>query len=213
MGGFKMLELLDYRRRVAEMYAFIRSHGTHSPEAYARFVETRNFLFGTHPQSALSPEQKPTFTGLKYYDYDPAFRVVAKVMSLPEDERLTHMVDLGEGGDGQFSMTRFARVSFNLPTGSGTLSLYWINGYGGGVFLPFRDGTNTQTTYGGGRYLLDTIKGADLGADGDTHTLTLDFNYAYHPSCYYHYRWVCPLAQPENKLDFPIPVGEMMTDV
>lgn len=206
-----MLDLLDYRRRVAEMYAFIRSHGTDSPAAYARFVETRDNLFKTHPQSALLPEQKPDFTGLKYFDYDPAFRVVASVIPLAEEKRTCYLIDLGENSDGQFTMTRFARVAFDLPMGSGTLSLYWINGYGGGVFLPFRDATNNQTTYGGGRYLLDTIKGADLGADGDK--LTLDFNYAYHPSCYYHYRWVCPLAQPENKLNFPIPAGEMYTDV
>jgi uncharacterized protein (DUF1684 family) len=81
-------------------------------------------------------------------------------------------------------------------------------GYGGGVFLPFRDATNNRQTYGGGRYLYDTIKGADLGtAQGG---IVLDFNYAYHPSCYYNPRWVCPLAPPQNILDFPVTAGEML---
>ncbi len=36
---------------------------------------------------------------------------------------------------------------------------------------------------GGGRYLLDTVKGSDLGATEKG--LVLDFNYAYNPSCSY----------------------------
>ncbi len=79
------------------------------------------------------------------------------------------------------------------------LTLFWIAGYGGGVFLPFTDATSGRKSYGGGRYLLDTIKGADLGTDADGRTV-LDFNYAYNPSCSYSDRYVCPLAPPENRL-------------
>jgi uncharacterized protein len=62
-----------------------------------------------------------------------------------------------------------------------SLSLYWVMGYGGGIFLPFRDLSNNHETYGGGRTVLDTIKHADLGQqDG---RLVIDFNYAYNPSC------------------------------
>src|SRR4029077_20655991 len=92
-------------------------------------------------------------------------------------------------GDGHTVARQFARVTFDLPTGSGSLGLYWIAGYGGGVFLPFRDATCGKSSYGGGRYLYDTIKGADLGAGLDE--ILLDFNYAYHPSCFYNPRWVC----------------------
>ena len=67
-----------------------------------------------------------------------------------------------------------------------------------GVFLPFLDETNRSETYGGGRYLLDTIKGADLGREGER--LVIDFNYAYNPSCAYNSRWQCPLAPQENWL-------------
>lgn len=201
-----MLDLLDYRRRVAEMYQLLRGGGTDAPEAHAYFRRTRDSLFRDHPQSPLSAEQKADFFGLRYHVYDPAYKVIVTVNT--EIEPLAYSVDLGD--DGQFTMTRFGQVTFTVPTGTCTLALYWINGYGGGVFLPFRDATNGQTTYGGGRYLLDTIKGVDLG--GDTNQLILDFNYAYHPSCYYNARWVCPLAPPENLLDFPIPAGEMLMD-
>jgi uncharacterized protein (DUF1684 family) len=76
------------------------------------------------------------------------------------------------------------------------------------VFLSFRDATGGKSTYGGGRYLYDTIKGADLGTVGGE--ILLDFNYAYHPSCHYNPLWVCPLAPPENRLRFPIEAGERL---
>jgi uncharacterized protein (DUF1684 family) len=198
-----MLDLLDYRRRVAEMYRLVRSLGTGAPEAHAHFRRVRDELFQTHTQSPLDEQQKATFTGLTYSDYDPAFRVVGRVDTSVEP--VSFELDLGE--DGLVTLKQFGQVSFEVPTGSGTLGLFWIAGYGGGFFLPFRDTTNSVQTYGGGRYLYDTIKGADLGAALDE--LVLDFNYAYHPSCHYDPRWACPLAPPQNKLDFPIPIGEM----
>jgi uncharacterized protein (DUF1684 family) len=197
-----MLDLLDYRRRVAEMYRLVRELGTDAPEAYAQFQHVRNELFHAHPQSPLDEPQKATFQGLTYFGYDPALRVVAKVDTGVEPIR--YELDLGE--DGRITLRQFGQVSFQAPAGSGTLGVFWITGYGGGLFLPFRDATNGVETYGGGRYLYDTIKGADLGAELDE--LVLDFNYAYHPSCHYNPRWVCPLAPSQNRLDFPIPAGE-----
>ncbi|MEO8610236.1 MAG: DUF1684 domain-containing protein [Chloroflexota bacterium] len=196
-----MLDLLDYRRRVSDLYRVLRAAGG-EPAACADFRAARNDLFRTHPQSALDLEQQAAFTPLSYFDYDPAYRVIAHVETDVEPEVLT--VQLQD--DGHFSYRRFGRVSFELPMGTGSLSLFWIEGYGGGVFLPFGDATNRHETYGAGRYLLDTIKGADLGATLDT--MILDFNYAYNPSCVYNYRWVCPLAPPENRLSFPVYAGE-----
>jgi uncharacterized protein (DUF1684 family) len=163
-------------------------------------------LFRAHPQSALDDAQKAAFRGLRYYPYNPAYRVVTEIDTSVEP--IAYEDDLD--GDGHIVIRQFGQVAFELPTGSGTLGLFWIGGYGGGLFLPFRDTTNNLTTYGGGRYLFDTIKGADLGTDGNT--IVLDFNYAYHPSCYYNPRWVCPLAPPQNRLTFPIEAGEMLRE-
>ena len=86
------------------------------------------------------------------------------------------------------------------------LELYWLLGYGGGLFVPFADATAGTETYGAGRYLLDTVKGADLGTrDG---RLVIDFNLAYNPSCSYDPRWACPLAPPPNRLAIPVRMGE-----
>ncbi len=195
-----MLDLLDYRRRVHELYRDVRS-GEGAATCTA-FRTAKDELFRTHPQSALNNEQQSAFTGLRYYDYDPAYRVIAQIDTHVESETLTVELD----DDGRFSYRRFGEVRFTLPTGSGRLSVFWINGYGGGVFIPFGDTTNRESTYGAGRYLYDTIKGADLGATFDS--LVLDFNYAYNPSCAYNERWVCPLSPRENKLAFPIAAGE-----
>jgi uncharacterized protein (DUF1684 family) len=109
-------------------------------------------------------------------------------------------------------MVRIARLSFTYEGAPAELSLYWIDVYGGGLFLPFRDTTAPHETYGGGRYLFDTVKGSDFlcstGADGERR-IVLDFNYAYNPSCAYDHRWACPLAPQENWLPFPIRAGEL----
>ena len=109
-------------------------------------------------------------------------------------------------GDGAYAFTRFGEAAFELGGESLSLELYWLEGYGGGVFLPVADATSGKETYGAGRYVLDTVKGADLGTqDG---RLVLDFNFAYNPSCSYDPAWVCPLATPSNRLRIPIRAGE-----
>ena len=193
------LELLDYRRRVNTLYADVRAQLVTDPRAaHATWRAGRDTLFGTHPQSALPPHERAKFTGLAYRDYDPAFVFSAAVRPLPHER---YDVDTSTGGVIPF--VRFGAV--DLPIGS--LEVFWLDAYGGGVFLPFRDLTSGKTTYGGGRYLLDTAKGADLGGDGAL--LRLDFNFAYHPSCHYDPQWVCPLAPPANRLNVAIEAGEL----
>jgi uncharacterized protein (DUF1684 family) len=92
--------------------------------------------------------------------------------------------------------------------------VFWMAGYSGGIFIPFRDATNGTETYGAGRYLVDAAKGADLGAAPGPHpsswALVLDFNFATQPSCAFDPRWACPLAPPENRLDRDIRAGERL---
>jgi uncharacterized protein len=103
--------------------------------------------------------------------------------------------------------TRFAVARF----GGQELELFWLEAYGGGLFLPFRDATSGDSTYGAGRYLLDTVKGADLGSEGGR--LVLDFNFAYNPSCAYDPKWVCPLSPPANRLAVAVQAGEKKPEV
>ncbi len=107
--------------------------------------------------------------------------------------------------DGTVPFERVGRV--DLP-GLGSLDVWWLDSYGGGIFLPLRDAGAGESTYGGGRYILDTVKGADLGGSRDT--LVVDLNFAYQPSCAYASDWVCPLPGPGNRLDARVDVGELL---
>jgi len=181
------------------MYREVRSVRDRDPRAAHRlWCERRDELFRSHPQSALPESGRAAFRGLPYHEYDPAFAFTATVRPLPRE---SYDVDTSTGGAIRF--VRFGAV--DLPIG--TLEVMWLDEYSGGVFLPFRDATSGKTTYGGGRYLLDTAKGADLGSSGDA--LVLDFNFAYHPSCVYDPKWTCPLAPLSNRLTAAVEAGEL----
>ncbi len=199
------LELADFRARVAELYLDCAGEGA---DAVAGFRSRRDRLFAAHPSSALTDEQRAGFEGLPYFPHDPAARVSCELREPDEPGGLE--IDSG-GEDGVVGYSRVGR----LETPWGRLTLFWTEGYGGNLFLPFRDATAPAETYGAGRYLTDAIKGTFAGGldvpppGADPLTVTLDFNYAYNPSCAYNSSWACPLAPPENRLDEPIRAGEL----
>ncbi len=201
------ISLADFRRSVAEMYARVRQADLPPVERWQRFRRERDRLFAAHSQSALTAEQKAAFQSLRYFDYDPWLRFALPVEPVPVSEPWE--VDLP--AEGRMRFRRFGKVHLPLGEQPAELSLFWIDSYGGGIFLPFRDGTNSQETYGGGRYLLDTIKGADLGTEDGK--LVVDFNFAYNPSCAYSPQWTCPLAPAENVLSFRVEAGEKALDL
>jgi uncharacterized protein (DUF1684 family) len=194
------LALADWRLRVAALYLAEPREGEAGAAAFRR---ARDLLFRDHPQSALDAGQRARFAGLAWFPYDPAARVAADRLPVEHGEELA--IDTG-GEDGTVRYRRVAR----LATPYGDLTLFWMLGYGGGLFLPFRDATAGHETYGAGRYLTDTIKGTHgRGLEVDGGRIVLDFNYAYNPSCAYHARWACPLAPPENHLQTPVRAGEL----
>ena len=108
------------------------------------------------------------------------------------------------------TLRRLGISALGSPLVGETLPAFWVEGYTGGLFVPFLDATSGTETYGAGRYLLDTAKSADHGVDPRTGELILDFNMAFHPSCVYDPRWACPLAPPDARLSMPIHVGERL---
>ncbi|RKN39345.1 DUF1684 domain-containing protein [Micromonospora endolithica] len=187
------LELLDWRERVARLYL--------SDADLTGFRAARDELFRAHPQSPLPAAARAGFAGLPYYPPDPAAVVEAPLRPASG----TESIDTG-GPDG---VIRYRRVAV-ARTPWGPLTLWWIEAYGGGLFLPVRDATCGDGSYGGGRYLTDTVKGT-FGRGltllaGDR--VRLDANYLYNPSCAYDDRWACPLAPPENRVDVALRVGE-----
>jgi uncharacterized protein (DUF1684 family) len=194
------LSLLDWKRRVFDLYAQVRD-AADPQDAWLHWRAARDELFRNHPESPLLPGARDNFAGLAYWPYDPTLRVGAEVV-----EREPEMLEIGTSGGGTIRFGRFAAARFDLADTHQELQLYWLEGYGGGVFLPFADATAGRESYGGGRYLLDTVKGSDLGSTD--RTILLDFNFAYNPSCAYDPHWVCPLAPSPNRMPLRIEAGE-----
>ncbi len=194
--------LADWRRRISKLYGRVRR--APSPrDGWRVWRNTRDALFRSHPMSPLPAGEREKFAGLPYHDYDDALRFTVGLETLERAEPITFEL----GADGPTQMRAGARTVGLSERLGGELTLYWIEGYGGGLFLPFGDGTNGTTSYGGGRYLMDTIKGADPGLDADGR-LIVDFNFAYNPSCAYSPAFVCPLSPPENRLAAAVEGGE-----
>ncbi len=193
------LDILDWRRRVFALYADVRAEQDPAA-AHARWRRTRDDLFRTHPASPLLPEDREGFAGLPVPAYDPGWRFEVRLRDA-EPER----IEVDTGTDGAVPFERIGAV--DLPD-LGSLDVWRLATYGGGLFVPVKDASAGREggTYGGGRYLLDSVKGADLGSPGGS--LVLDLNFAYNPSCAYDPAWACPLAPPGNVLAVEVPVGE-----
>jgi uncharacterized protein (DUF1684 family) len=194
------LTLLDWRRRVARLYAEVR--GEANPvAAHDHWRLTRDQLFRTHPDSPVPVGRRTTYAGLRVAPYDPGLRFDVTVDTDVAPKRMEF--ETATDGVVPFDLIGCAHVP-----GVGDLDVWWLGSYGGGVFVPVKDGTAGSTTYGGGRYLIDTVKGADLG--GEEGQLILDFNFAYNPSCAYDPAWTCPLAPVGNTVRAALLAGELL---
>lgn len=196
------LELTDWRRRINQLYADVRRESDPA-QGHLVWRAGRDELFRSHPQSPLLPNDQLRTTGIGYWAYDPALRFEVALLEPQRSETL----QVPTPGDGTIALRLAGHVTLPLAIPV-PLDVWWLHQYGGGLFIPLRDGTAGTSSYGGGRYLLDTAKGADLGGDDDR--LIIDLNFAYHPSCRYNPAWVCPLAPAGNTTPVPIGAGEIM---
>jgi uncharacterized protein len=196
------IELLAYRREVNALYAEVRRRGA-SVATWQWWTGARDQLFAEHPASPFVAGGV-AFDGLAYHDYDPALHLGELELTPAEPFELT----IGHSGGGVTPARRFATLDLGVGGVPGTVSVFWLEVYGGGVFVPLRDASNGDSTYGGGRYVLDTAKAADLG--GSHGRLTVDLNFAFHPSCVHDPRWSCPLAPADERLEVPVLGGERL---
>jgi uncharacterized protein (DUF1684 family) len=223
----EILSLADWRRTIAALYANVRALARVDPiAAWRLWADERERLYRTHPQSPVPPAERGAFEA-RHFPYDPALRFEVRVDADPPaadglaaPEGLAAPLSAPEGGGAvglpmstgsPIAFTRLGHVAVPFPAGPRRLALYWMAGYAGGLFLPFRDGTNGSETYAAGRYAIDGAKSADLGPGAADGTIVLDFNFAYQPSCAFDPRWACPLAPPENRLDLPVRAGERLS--
>jgi uncharacterized protein (DUF1684 family) len=188
--------LLEWRRTVADLYATVRS--LDPAEGHAAWSAGRSALMRTSPDSPLQASDPRRVSGVPVSSYRPEWRAVVPLEAARAEHREL------EGGVGM------DRIGV-LRTPWGPLDAWWLDGYSGGLFVPVKDASAGRTSYGGGRYLLDTAKGADLGSGEDG--VVVDLNFLYHPSCAYDPAWACPLAPAGNVLEVEVPVGERLVTV
>jgi uncharacterized protein (DUF1684 family) len=234
------LRLADWRRRISELYAEVRALAATDPAAaWDHWRLTRERLYREHPSSPVTPDSRSAFVA-GHFAYDPNLRFELPVrpaeMSETADRggegRAVSGSGSGSGSGGgpgarlgaglgaglalpisvgqPISFDRVGWLEIPFASGVRRLVLFWLPEYAGGFFLPFRDATNGAATYGGGRYLIDSAKGADLGGDPARGTVIVDFNFAYHPSCAFDPRWSCPLSPPENRIEIEVRAGEFL---
>jgi uncharacterized protein (DUF1684 family) len=202
--------LADWRRLVGALYAEVRVMADTDPAlALAHWRAVRERLYREHPQSPVPAEARAGFRA-SHFEHDPTLRFEVVVETAPPPAPGAFALELPNSGADTPSFSRVGRIVIPFVGGPRTLSVFWMAGYAGGLFVPFRDLTNGRETYGAGRYLVDAAKSADLGGDPAANSLIVDFNFAFQPSCAFDPRWACPLAPPENRLDLPIRAGERL---
>jgi uncharacterized protein (DUF1684 family) len=203
--------LADWRRQVAALYAEVRALAATDPAvAHRHWRSVRERLYREHPQSPVPPADRDGFQA-HHFEYDPELSFSLTLEAAPPAAAGAFDLQLPNSGSDSLAFSRLGRVTIPFADRPRPLSVFWMAGYGGGLFVPFRDATSGRETYGAGRYLLDAAKSADLGGDPAARLLVIDFNFAYQPSCAFDPRWACPLAPPENRLDIAIRAGERLS--
>src|SRR4029450_12224474 len=141
------LDLADWRRRVAGMYAATRQDQRAPELRLASCRAGKDRLFAEHPSSPVPEERRTAFQGLAYWRHDAALRFRAVLEPDPE----AGTPEMPRSGDGPpMPFDRIGWVSFAVGGARQRLAVYWLNEYAGGIFIPFRDATSGRETYGGG---------------------------------------------------------------
>lgn len=142
---------------------------------------------------------------LDFFAANPGWRVIARFE--PEANAVSFDMPTYSGRSKKFAA--YGKAHFSIAGANYTLTLYQNQallqqeGLKDHLFLPFKDHSNGDSTYGGGRYI--DLHTGDIAADG---TLVLDFNKCYNPWCAYSDGYNCPVPPPANHLELAVEAGE-----
>lgn len=163
--------------------------------------------FLTEPRSPLTASDTAF---LDFYAADAAWRVEAYFEPTPDAE--TFDMPTYSGRTAQYR--QFGTLTFEKNGTEYTLAMYQnirllqVPEYKDYLFIPFKDKTNGETTYGGGRYF--ELRFADIVEHEGRAVVFLDFNKCFNPYCAYKDGYNCPVPPKENHLSLPVPAGERL---
>jgi uncharacterized protein len=143
-------------------------------------------------------ENKADFKGLKYFEVNPDFKVLAKLDILTTGQKINIAMTGGQTEEYE----AFANATFELEGQKCALKIFKAED--GSLFLPFKDLTTNKETYGSGRYLdldMRMIKNQQI---------EIDFNRCYHPYCAYNHTYTCPVPPAENLVNVAVKAGEKL---
>ncbi len=144
------------------------------------------------PEASREGSNGPTF-----YVYKPEWRLTGDMERL-KGANLTFVHLPATRGKTQ-DYLEYGHVKIAAGADTVSLLVYRPLEHPDQFFIPFRDSSNGDETYEGGRYVhLDSL---------DTHKFILDFNNSYNPYCAYDSTWICPLPPPGNTLPFAVRAG------
>lgn len=165
----------------------------------ARISKEAHISDTTH--GILKPEELEEFKGLSYFDFDSNYQINGQ---FTKDKGKVFKMPTSTNREPKYR--RFGYLKFTLNGKKHTLEVYQNMAlkkekeYWNHLFIPFRDLTSSNESYGGGRYIDATIPKND--------SLLIDFNEAYNPYCAYSHRFSCPIPPKENTLNVEVRAGE-----
>lgn len=190
-------------------FGFLLLHACHflDEEKYVLEVkEYRDFKDKQFKNTASSPlpdEKKDAFKGLNYYAVDLTYQFKAEFVPLKQKDYIQLETSKNKVKE---VYQKVGKLTFTLNKESYALDAFMgQKDKMGRLFVPFKDLSNGEETYDGGRYLY-AIK-----QEGESEYV-LDFNYAHNPFCAYGPNYDCPLPPKSNHLSIKILAGEKKLD-
>jgi uncharacterized protein (DUF1684 family) len=160
-------------------------------------------FFKSKKTTPLTKKERKHFEGHAFFPIDLNYVVEAKLQRFEEEDTVYMMTS----SQNKKAYVPYATATFTLNDTLCSLIVYQsirlreIDEYKDYLFIPFRDATSGEDSYGGGRYIDLKVTEEDR--------ITINFNLAYNPYCAYTTGYNCTIPPAENTLNVEVRAGLM----
>jgi len=157
-------------------------------------------FFKNDEKSPLPEDEKEEFDGLDYFEPNPDLRFELELNEFDEK----NPIEVNDTAGNVRDMLVWGEFNFQIDDCDCTLQAYKSRVGEERLFVPYKDETNGQESYGAGRY-LDLYYDRHQTKEGKW---LLDFNRSTLPWCAFSEKYACPYVPQENWLEVEIRAGE-----